>query len=138
MSGQYWRQSWIDKESKIYWFIEGYNYFKLRDIAYVLNQTKKRFAVGWDARLNAISLTSGAEYIPQGTEMSRGDGTAKVPSPTSSKVYLDGKEIKLTTYNIGGNNYFKLREMGDALGFVVRWDDVEKAICIETEEEEED
>jgi len=137
LSGQYWRQSWIDKESKIYWFIEGYNYFKLRDIAYVLNQTKKRFAVGWDAQQNAISLTSGAEYIPQGTEMARGNGTAKMPSFTSSRVYLDGKEIKLTAYNIGGSNYFKLRDMGDSLGFVVRWDDAEKVIRIETGEEED-
>lgn len=117
--------------------IQGYTYFKLRDIAYVLNQTEKQFAVSWDDRQNAISLTSGAEYIPQGTEMSRGSGTAKVPSLTSSKVYLDGKEIKLTAYNIGGNNYFKLRDMENALGFVVRWDDAKQVIYIETGEAED-
>ena len=112
--------------------IQGYTYFKLRDIAYVLNQTEKQFSVGWDDRQNAISLTSGAEYIPQGTEMSPAGGTAKVPSLSSSKVYLDGQEIKLTAYNIGGNNYFKLRDMEDALGFLVRWDDENQVIHIET------
>lgn len=117
--------------------IQGSTYFKLRDIAYVLNQTKKRFAVGWDEKQNAISLTSGGEYLPQGTEMLRSGGTAKVPSPTSSKVYLDGKEIKLTAYNISGNNYFKLRDMGDALGFAVRWDDANHVIYIETGEGED-
>lgn len=114
--------------------IQGYTYFKLRDIAYVLNRTGKKFAVDWDEQRNAIILTSGSEYISQGTEMARAGGTAKVPTPTLSKVFLDGKEIKLAAYNIGGNNYFKLRDMGDALGFVVRWDEVKRVIYIETEE----
>ena len=35
--------------------IEGSNYFKLRDLAYVLNGTDKQFEVGWDAAANAIS-----------------------------------------------------------------------------------
>ncbi|MDR0569602.1 MAG: hypothetical protein LBG71_00040, partial [Clostridiales Family XIII bacterium] len=36
--------------------IGGYNYFKLRDLAQVLNGTEKQFDVDWDAERNAISL----------------------------------------------------------------------------------
>lgn len=130
---------YVDGERQLFdaYTIQGRTYFKLRDIAYVLNQTEKQFAVGWNDLQNAISLTTGEEYTPQGTEMLRTGGTAKVPSPTSSKVYLDGKEVKLTAYNIGGNNYFQLRELGDALGFSVKWDDVQKVIYIETGEGED-
>ena len=36
---------------------------------------------------------------------------------------IDGKAADgLSVYNIGGNNYFKLRDLGDALGFTVDYD----------------
>jgi hypothetical protein len=35
------------------------NYFKLRDLAMILNGTDKNFAVSWDGENNAISLESG-------------------------------------------------------------------------------
>lgn len=36
---------------------------------------------------------------------------------------IDGKAVDgLSIYNIGGNNYFKLRDLGDALGFTVDYD----------------
>jgi hypothetical protein len=45
----------------------------------------------------------------------------KTPTATSSKVYLDGVPVSLTVYNIGGSNYFKLRDIGQALDFEVDW-----------------
>jgi len=38
------------------------NYFKLRDLAYILNGAQKQFEVGWDGANNAISITSGKPY----------------------------------------------------------------------------
>ena len=35
--------------------------------------------------------------------------------PTSAKVLINGKEVSFTAYNIGGNNYFKLRDVAMAI-----------------------
>lgn len=112
--------------------INGSNYFKLRDLAYVLNDTEKRFEVGWKSEDNAISLTSGKFYTPVGGEMSAKSAGNKTATPTKSKIYLDGKEINLTAYNIDGNNYFKLRDIGQAFDFGVTWDGAKNTIGIDT------
>jgi len=46
---------------------------------------------------------------------------------TSSKVLVDGKEVKFEAYNINGNNYFKLRDIACAFQnssreFEIQWD----------------
>ena len=52
---------------------------------------------------------------------------------------IDGEErADLTVYNIGGSNYFKLRELGQAVHFYVHYDkDSRTAIVDETEEDED-
>ena len=112
--------------------IAGNNYFKLRDIAYTLNGSVKQFAVAWDGSKNAISLTSGRRYSIVGGEMTGKGAGNKTPNPTSSTIYLDNREINLTAYNIGGNNYFKLRDIGKSLNFGVDWDDANRTIAIAT------
>ena len=112
--------------------IEGNNYFKLRDLACVLSGTEKQFEVSWDGAANAISLTSGQSYTAVGGEMTAGTAGAKAANPTDSKILLNGAEVSLTAYNIGGNNYFKLRDVGQAFDFGVGWDNATKTITIDT------
>lgn len=112
--------------------IGGNNYFKLRDLAYVLSGTGKQFEVGWDGAANAISLTSGKGYTPVGGEMSARGSGAKQAAPSTSRILLDGKEISLTAYNIDGNNYFKLRDIGQTFDFGVGWDGEAQTIRIDT------
>lgn len=103
--------------------INGEVYIKLRDIASALNGTRKAFAVGWDSKNNAISITSGKKYIPVGGELTVSDSsTAKEAKLTTTKTYLNGKEAKFTTYSIGGSNYFKLKDIAKALNFALWWD----------------
>lgn len=112
--------------------INGNNYFKLRDLAYVLSGTEKQFEVGWDGANNSISLTSGTVYTVIGGEMaSKGTGN-KAPMATTSKIVLDGKEVSFTAYNIENNNYFKLRDIGEAFDFAVIWDSDNNVIKIDT------
>jgi len=114
------------------YLINGNNYFKLRDLAYTLSVTNKKFDVGWDGSNNAISLTSGQPYSAVGGEMTgKGSGT-KTPTPTSSKIIKDGKEVQFTAYLIEGNNYFKLRDIGAAFDFGVDWDGARNTIAIDT------
>lgn len=103
--------------------INGNNYFKLRDIAMALNGTPNNFEVGWDSENNAIKMLSGEKYTVVGGELAvSANPTAKQATLSTSAVYLDGEEIQLTAYNIGGNNYFKLRDIGDALYIPITWD----------------
>ncbi|MEK8128055.1 hypothetical protein WMW72_09090 [Paenibacillus filicis] len=113
--------------------INGNNYFKLRDLAQAVTGTEKQFEVGWDAAKNAIGLEAGKAYTPAGGELAASSGTgAQVANPTGSKIYLDGKEVPLTAYNIGGNNYFKLRDIASALNIGITWDGQASLIGIDT------
>ena len=112
--------------------ILGNNYFKLRDLAFSLTGTPKQFDVGWDAANNEISLTGGRPYAAVGGEMAaRGTG-AMDASPTDSKTFLDGREVQFSAYNIGGYNYYRLRDVGAALGFGVDWDGDRDAVVVDT------
>ena len=112
--------------------INGNNYFKLRDLAFTLNGTGKQFDVSWDEAANAIHLTSGYPYTTVGGEMEAKGSGAKIATPTIPKVFLDGKEAPLTAYHIAGNNYFKLRDIGEAFDFSVDWIEESSTIIIDT------
>ncbi|MEN6316217.1 MAG: Ig-like domain-containing protein [Clostridiaceae bacterium] len=113
--------------------INGYNYFKLRDLAYVVSGTQKQFEVGWDGMNNAIQLTSGSPYTPVGGEMGISSGalTAEATA-TTSKIYIDGKQVSFTAFMINGNNYFKLRDIAAAFDIGVTWDGNTNTIGIDT------
>ncbi len=113
--------------------IDGSNYFKLRDLAQVLNGTAKQFQVGYDSTNKAITLTSGESYTAVGGELTATTNTGSVEAAlSSSSIYLDGTKINLTAYTIGGNNYFKLRDAAEALDFGVTWDSSTSTIGIDT------
>ncbi|MCC8122200.1 MAG: WG repeat-containing protein [Oscillospiraceae bacterium] len=112
--------------------IGGNNYFKLRDLAYIFSDTDAQFEVAWDSQRNAIDLTSGKAYTAVGGEMSaKGSGT-KEATATTSDIYLDGTAVDFTAYTIGGNNYFKLRDIGKAFDVGVTWDGAANTITIDT------
>lgn len=113
--------------------IDGNNYFKLRDLAKVLSGTAKQFGVGWDGVNNAISLTTGKAYTVVGGELTKSGKTGSVTATISSSgVYVNGTAVSLTAYNIGGNNYFKLRDVAAAVDFGVVWDGNTNTIGIDT------
>jgi TRAP-type C4-dicarboxylate transport system substrate-binding protein len=124
----------IDGESIAFdaYNINDNNYFKLRDLAYALNGTEKQFEVGYDTATKAITLTSGKAYTSVGGEMQGKGADNKTPVLTSSKIILDGNAASFTAYNIGGNNYFKLRDVGQAFDFGVDWDCARRTIAIST------
>ena len=43
--------------------------------------------------------------------------------PSWQNIYVDGQQVHMTAYNIAGNNYVKLRDIGQAVGFNVYWQD---------------
>ncbi len=101
--------------------IKEYNYFKLRDLAYVISGSTKQFEVKWDGAKNAINLVSKTAYTPEGTEMAKGNGKSKSASVSTAAVYVDGNKVSLSAYNIDGFNYFKLRDVMKLFDVSVEW-----------------
>ena len=103
--------------------ILGSNYFKLRDIAMLLNGTPAQFSVGWDEAGGVVSITPGAAYEPVGGELTVGADKSASAVPSAQTVKIDGwTRSDLTVFNLEGNNFFKLRDLGAALGFTVDYD----------------
>lgn len=110
--------------------INGSNYFKLRDLAKALKGLDSEFEVKWNAAQQRIDLTSRTAYTAVGGEQTALPAGNKAATLTNASVYLDGKPLSLTAYSISGNNYFKLRDLGDALGFSVDWDNATSTVTI--------
>ena len=53
--------------------------------------------------------------------------------PSTHRVFVDGEEVGLEAYLIEGHNYFKLRDIGEQVGFNVYWDGDGKTVQIETD-----
>ncbi len=113
----------------------GTNYFKLRDVAHVLNGTAAQFNVGWDG---TIAVTTKSAYTsPNGSEMSTPFTGDQPYAKNASAVKVDGQTaaldaIVLTDASGSGYTYFKLRDLGKALGFYVGYDAAAGAVLIDT------
>ena len=51
---------------------------------------------------------------------------------STNRVLVDGQEVRLTAYNINGNNYVMLRDVGKTVGFEVYWDGDAKCVQVES------
>lgn len=51
---------------------------------------------------------------------------------STNRILVDGEEVHLTAYNINGNNYVMLRDIGRAVGFNVYWDSNTKCVQVES------
>lgn len=110
----------------------GNNYFKLRDIAYLLSGTKGQFNVRWDKENERILLTSGTAYETVGGELADSSTAVEKIGKSTSTIVLDGEEIALDGYIINGNNYYKLRDIGKAIGFDVDFDNASSTVLVKT------
>ena len=110
------------------------NYVKLRDVAYTLNGTAAQFAVDWDG---TVRVTTGTAYTPNGTEMSTPFYGNRVYTVPSEATVVDGTAADLDAILLqddqgSGYTYYKLRDLGKALGFNVTWS-AELGIQIQTD-----
>jgi len=113
--------------------IGGNNYFKLRDVAFVLNGTEKQFELGWDADTKTATITPGQAYTPNNSEMSSKKGTEPKPANSSNTSFiLGGEKVTFTAYNIDGSNYIKIRDIGAALDFFLGYDNATRTITVDT------
>lgn len=113
--------------------IDNRTYFKLRDLAMALNGSPKQFEVSWDGTRNAINLLTNQPYTVNGGELAAAAAaTTKSAQLSTAGIYLNGEEVALTAYVIDGRTYFKLRDLGAAINFGVKWDGAANTINIDT------
>ena len=113
--------------------INGNNYVKLRDVAVLLNDTGKGFNIVWQEHLKAIELIPNEHYTPVGTELQVKDKVEdRNATVNTAKIYKFGEERHYDAYTIGGNTYFKLRDLGDSFDFHVGWNNALKTVTINT------
>jgi len=58
-----------------------------------------------------------------GASLVGGAAAGVVAEPTWQNIYVDGQQVSMTAYNIAGNNYVRLRDIGQQVGFNVYWSD---------------
>ena len=107
------------------------NYFKIRDLAAVLNGTGKQFSVGYDAEKQSVTAAPGQPYELTGTELTGAAASSQTAQASNDAIYVNGEKITAEVYKINGSNYFKLRDLGKALNFYVGWS-AERGMYIET------
>ena len=112
--------------------IDGSTYVGIRDLALTLSGTSKQFNVTWNGAQNAIHITTCQPYIAVGGEMPSGGADEACAIRVNSKIFLDGKAVKVNICRIEGRNFFRLRDLCIALDFFVHWEITTPAIAIST------
>ena len=108
------------------------NYFKIRDLAAILNGTEKQFSVGYDNEKKSVTATTGQGYTKLDGDLAGPPAGQETAEASSDAIYVNGQKVEAEVYKIGGNNYFKLRDLGKALNFYVGWSQ-EQGMFIETD-----
>mgnify|MGYP000980776525 CR=1 FL=1 len=72
--------------------------------------------------LIGITLFGGSSVLAAGITAER----------STNRIYVNGQEVHLTAYNINGNNYFKLRDLGKAMDFGVIWNNDSRTVEIDS------
>ena len=98
--------------------IDGNNFLKLRDVAYLLNGTTKSFSVSYSQNTNLISLQSGGRYTAVGNELEI-PGSYDKYTVSPQAIRLDSGYIYPAAYNIDGSNYFLLRDLAALFDFAI-------------------
>ena len=112
------------------YIIKDYNYFKLRDFASYMNGTIKNFDVDYNRDKDAIEIATKTSYGDFTGLPSDNVVGAKEAVTTRQKIFIDGKEVQISGYNIDGNNYFKLRDLASALDIKIYYDSLRKSVIL--------
>lgn len=111
--------------------IKGSNYFRIRDIAAIVSSTDRKFDVGFDKDQNMVSIELGKAYSGSKDPFTPKNSKAKGESRETTCL-VDNHQYPLESVLIDGNNYVKLRDLGDLVGFSVDYDKDKGEVVIKT------
>ena len=111
------------------------NYVKIRDVALMINGTNIQCNVDW---LDGyVTVTTNAPYKQNGSEMKTPFTGDRSYRAANAVTVIDGEQVQMQAFILfddkgGGYTYYKLRDLGQALGFNVGWSS-ERGVYIETD-----
>lgn len=114
---------------------QGFNYFRLRDIAYALKDTPSKFEVGYNKDRKSVVINAKTEYTGDKISPEKlGENLKPVEIPIEVNKTLSHIEV----VNVDGYNYFRLRDLAVLVGFEIKYNPEDKKVEIITEKENED
>lgn len=113
----------------------GFNYYRLRDLAYILKDTRAQFEVGYDREKKMIVIETKTEYTGDKIDPAK---LVENLSVVDIPISIDKNLTHLEVVNVGGYNYFRLRDLGTLVGFEVNYNPENKKIDLVTEKEAEE
>ena len=113
--------------------IDGYNYFKLRDVLKGLNTTGDKYNVRYDAADKLVEILPGEAY-----EMSPGEEEKSVGGEVpDSQVFMGEAKVKINgvvrnvkSCNIAGFNYLQIRSLSSVLSKEVGYDESNRVVHV--------
>ena len=116
--------------------VDGSNYVMLRSLAAVLNKTAAQFSVEFITESDALQVTTGASYPAAAAAVNVTGAWETEPVETRQTVLIDGQPVQdLVSWNIAGNNYFRLAELARYLGYRLQFSAESNTVDILTEKE---
>ena len=120
-------------EVEIYGYeIDNSSYFRLKDIAKVLNGTDKQFDVTDNETFNLENITLNKEYKGSHKADLSFNHTDKVARLDGSQIFLDLTSIKTKNYKIDGEIYVNLRDLSEYINIDIGYDSQNNSILIKT------
>ena len=103
------------------------NYFKLRDIGTLVG-----FGVEWNGETQTVEIST-ARTTPSTEGISDTAASGAVAKVSDQRITVDGVQVNMTAYQIDGNNYVKLRDIGKQVNFGVGYDNATASVRIDTD-----
>ena len=103
------------------------NYFKLRDIGTLVG-----FGVEWNGETQTVEIST-ARTTPSTEGISDTAASGAVAKISDQRITVDGVQVNMTAYQIDGNNYVKLRDIGKQVDFGVDYDNATASVRIDTD-----
>lgn len=103
--------------------IDGYNYVRLRDFGRMLD-----YSVTYDEDAGTVSISSSGTYEGDRDLIEDNWPETVTAAPTSQQVLVNDAPSDIQGYEIGGYNYFKLRDLARALDIQAIYDGAREAV----------
>ncbi len=111
--------------------IDGYTYFRLRDLAALFADSIYRFSLQTDEAARCVTAVrfEKEESLPDAPV----EGGTRTAVQGGWRLLVDGTQVRCTVYNIGGYNFYRLRDLAAAMGFAVGYDADRKQVLLYAE-----
>ena len=101
------------------------NYFRLRDFLAILQPANKNFAVVYDQQEQTLTIIADTKYVMAEGDLQPLSGGSQSAQANMHHLFLqkgdNREELRLNSYNIQGNNYYRLRDLAPALDLGVAY-----------------